>query len=64
MDNPLLFSDVSVGDRWSDLVELCKPHKDDHLLVFNDAHLMMSYLGSNDEESKKAFSDSVEAFLV
>jgi len=60
----LEMDDISVGDRWSELVELCKPHKDDHQIVFNDAHLMMAYLGGNDEDIKKEFSESVQTFLA
>ncbi|XP_072256361.1 tetratricopeptide repeat protein 38 [Pyxicephalus adspersus] len=41
---------VDVQDRWNKLVQITKKHTDDHLLVFNDLHFLMSSLGSKDVE--------------
>ncbi|XP_018425895.1 PREDICTED: tetratricopeptide repeat protein 38 [Nanorana parkeri] len=39
---------VEVGDRWNKLVQTTKKHTNDHLLIFNDLHFLMSSLGSKD----------------
>ncbi|XP_069824037.1 tetratricopeptide repeat protein 38 isoform X2 [Dendropsophus ebraccatus] len=41
---------VDVGKRWNNLVQVTKKHTDDHLLIFNDLHFLMSSLGSKDHE--------------
>lgn len=46
--------------RWSRVYNLCEPHKSDHLLGFNDAHYMMSFLGSDDEASARELIDSID----
>ena len=47
-------------DRWQSVYEICKPHKRDHLIGFNDAHYMMSFLGANDLETARELLDSVD----
>ncbi|XP_056373391.1 tetratricopeptide repeat protein 38 [Hyla sarda] len=42
---------VDVGKRWDNLVKVTKKHTDDHLLVFNDLHFLMSSLGSKDHKT-------------
>lgn len=39
---------VDVGDRWNKLVQITKKHTNDHLLIFNDLHFLMSSLGAKD----------------
>lgn len=46
-------------DRWSGVYEVCKPHKDDHLWGFNDAHFMMSFLGMDDLKLAREFIDAL-----
>ncbi|KAG9510133.1 Tetratricopeptide repeat protein 38, partial [Fragariocoptes setiger] len=36
--------------RWVGVRDMCKPYAKDHIVGFNDAHYMMSFLGSNDFE--------------
>ncbi|XP_037033076.1 tetratricopeptide repeat protein 38-like isoform X2 [Bradysia coprophila] len=35
-----------IGKHWSNIVELCEPHLNDHILSFNDAHFMMALCGA------------------
>lgn len=42
---------VNVGDRWKKLTKVTKRHVRNHLLVFNDIHILMSLLGSKDKEA-------------
>ncbi|XP_014003393.1 tetratricopeptide repeat protein 38 [Salmo salar] len=39
---------VCVKDRWRELQQLTEPHTDDHVLVFNDLHFLMSSLGAKE----------------
>ncbi|KAM5172841.1 tetratricopeptide repeat protein 38 [Mantella aurantiaca] len=39
---------VDVGDRWNKLVQFTKKHSNEHMLIFNDLHFLMSSLGSKD----------------
>ncbi|XP_073506135.1 tetratricopeptide repeat protein 38 isoform X1 [Phyllobates terribilis] len=41
---------VDVQKRWEKLVQVTKKHRNDHILIFNDLHFLMSSLGSKDQE--------------
>ncbi|XP_069619456.1 tetratricopeptide repeat protein 38 isoform X2 [Ranitomeya imitator] len=41
---------VDVDKRWDKLVQVTKKHRNDHILMFNDLHFLMSSLGSKDRE--------------
>ncbi|KAM3926206.1 tetratricopeptide repeat protein 38 [Leptodactylus fuscus] len=41
---------VDVGNRWDKFVQVTKKHTDDHVLIFNDLHFLMSSLGAKDQE--------------
>uniref|UniRef100_A0A673WM14 Tetratricopeptide repeat protein 38 n=1 Tax=Salmo trutta TaxID=8032 RepID=A0A673WM14_SALTR len=41
-------SGVCVKDRWRELQQRTEPHTDDHVLVFNDLHFLMSSLGAKE----------------
>lgn len=47
-------------DRWSKVYDICKPHKRDHLLGFNDVHFMMSYLGMEDLQTSRELIESID----
>lgn len=47
-------------NRWQRLYEHCKPHRRDHLLGFNDAHFMMSFLGAGDLDLAREFINSID----
>ncbi|XP_035257368.1 tetratricopeptide repeat protein 38 [Anguilla anguilla] len=40
---------VNVKDRWRELLQVTKPHTEDHVLLFNDLHFLMTSLGAKDE---------------
>jgi tetratricopeptide (TPR) repeat protein len=58
----LELEEVKVGDRWKVLSEIAVAHKDDHTLMFNDAHFLMSMLGSKDVEIVLDFMASLKEF--
>ena len=53
---------VNVGKRWGKVFDLCSPHIDDHLTVFNDFHMMMAFLAC--KESKENVVDKHMASLT
>ncbi|XP_064642236.1 tetratricopeptide repeat protein 38-like [Lineus longissimus] len=55
---------VDVGlKRWEDIYEMCRPHIDDHILLFNDLHLLMACLGAKKREVAQAFMASLRQFV-
>ncbi|XP_061438455.1 tetratricopeptide repeat protein 38 isoform X2 [Rhineura floridana] len=42
---------LKVGDRWKAVNQLTKKHARDHVLIFNDAHILMSSLGAQDHNT-------------
>lgn len=56
---------VEVGeDRWEAVYEICRPHVDDHLLVFNDMHFLMSYLGAKKRDCADRLLQSMKEFTM
>ncbi|XP_062448707.1 tetratricopeptide repeat protein 38 [Rhea pennata] len=39
---------VKLGNRWDNILKLTKQHTKDHILLFNDVHILMSSLGAKD----------------
>jgi len=54
-------STVEPKSRWKALYDVCKQHKGDHLIGFNDAHYMMSFLGNDDLAMAREHIDSIES---
>jgi hypothetical protein len=45
-DKYFFISGIDVGlDRWQKVYQTWEPHFNDHILSFNDAHLMMALVG-------------------
>uniref|UniRef100_A0A8C0FEJ0 Tetratricopeptide repeat protein 38 n=1 Tax=Bubo bubo TaxID=30461 RepID=A0A8C0FEJ0_BUBBB len=42
---------VKLGDRWNNVLKLTKKHTKDHVLLFNDVHILMSSLGAKDHKA-------------
>ena len=42
---------MKLGDRWDNVLKHAKKHTKDHVLLFNDAHVMMSSLGAKDQKT-------------
>ncbi|CAH1783936.1 unnamed protein product [Owenia fusiformis] len=58
----LSFEGVPVGDRWREVYETCKPHQKDHILAFNDAHVLMSCFGANESKAANEMLDSLREY--
>ncbi|XP_074642499.1 tetratricopeptide repeat protein 38-like [Tubulanus polymorphus] len=54
---------VDVGSRWNDLFEICRPHLEDHILVFNDIHLLMACLGAKKKDVADVFMESIKNYV-
>ncbi|XP_067123043.1 LOW QUALITY PROTEIN: tetratricopeptide repeat protein 38-like [Centruroides vittatus] len=50
----------NVKDRWNEVHNICAPHIEDHILAFNDIHLLMSCLGGKQEESLQKLLGTME----
>ncbi|XP_042694309.1 tetratricopeptide repeat protein 38 isoform X1 [Centrocercus urophasianus] len=42
---------VKLGDRWDNVLKRAKQHSKDHVLLFNDVHVLMSSLGAKDHKT-------------
>ncbi|NXP51542.1 TTC38 protein, partial [Heliornis fulica] len=42
---------VKLGDRWNNILKVTKKHAKDHVLLFNDVHVLMSTLGARDHKA-------------
>lgn len=54
---------VNVGDRWKEVFDLCRPHFDDHILAFNDIHLLLSSVGSKNKDATNYLMSSLQEFM-
>ncbi|RUS88885.1 hypothetical protein EGW08_003324 [Elysia chlorotica] len=54
---------VNVGDRWDTVYDYCKSHLHDHLLVFNDLHILLACLGSGHKQAAQELMDSIQTFV-
>ncbi|KFM77842.1 Tetratricopeptide repeat protein 38, partial [Stegodyphus mimosarum] len=54
---------VNVGDRWKEVFDLCRPHFDDHILAFNDIHLLLSSVGSKNKDATNYLMSSLQDFI-
>lgn len=59
----ILASGVNVENRYKDIQTVCRQHLDDHVLAFNDAHFMMSCLGSEDTTATQKLLESLKNFV-
>ena len=50
-------------DRWQDVYEMCREHLDDHVLAFNDAHMMMACMGAGNKEGSDKLLSSLKTFV-
>ena len=54
-----IFPGQPVKGRFEQLFEMCMSHKDDHVLIFNDLHFLMTYLGSGKRSEAETFVRSL-----
>jgi hypothetical protein len=60
----VFISGVDVGlTRWEEIYEMCRPHIDDHILLFNDLHLLMACLGAKKQEVAETMMTSLKHFV-
>ena len=45
------------------MYDVCSPHTNDHILVFNDVHLLMSCLGAKNKEATDNMMESMRKFV-
>ncbi|XP_010136741.1 PREDICTED: tetratricopeptide repeat protein 38, partial [Buceros rhinoceros silvestris] len=51
---------VKLGDRWNNVLKLTKKHTKDHVLLFNDVHILMSSLGAKDHKTTEELLTTLE----
>ncbi|XP_068458800.1 tetratricopeptide repeat protein 38 [Clinocottus analis] len=51
---------VCVGDRWRELLQVTKPHSDDHVTMFNDLHFLMTSLGAKDSGTSRRLLEGLQ----
>ncbi|EDO30169.1 predicted protein, partial [Nematostella vectensis] len=54
---------INVGNRWHELLSLWESHADDHILMFNDAHMLMCTLGAKNEGMTLKLMESLRNFV-
>ena len=59
----LPFSGVKVAGQWKEALEVVRPHIDDHVLTFNDNHILLACLGAEDEKATEQMMNSITDFI-
>ncbi|CAL1541985.1 unnamed protein product [Lymnaea stagnalis] len=54
---------VDVRDRWDRVFSVCKSHLHDHIMAFNDLHILISCLGAAQENAVAELMQSIEEFI-
>ncbi|XP_036376477.1 tetratricopeptide repeat protein 38 isoform X2 [Megalops cyprinoides] len=54
---------VSVKNRWRELQQVTQPHTEDHVLLFNDLHFLMTSLGAEDQASTQRLLESLRELV-
>ncbi|CAB4006579.1 Hypothetical predicted protein, partial [Paramuricea clavata] len=55
---------INVKDKWREMQQLWGDgHSDDHILVFNDLHLLMCTLGSKENDETATIMQSMKDFI-
>lgn len=51
---------VSVKDRWRELLQVTRPHSDEHVTLFNDLHFLMVSLGAKDSSTSRRLLEGLQ----
>lgn len=51
---------VSVGERWRELLQVTRPHTDDHVTLFNDLHFLMASLGAKESATSQRLLEGLQ----
>ncbi|BFZ11068.1 hypothetical protein BsWGS_14107 [Bradybaena similaris] len=54
---------VDIGNRWDNVYGVYKDHLYDHVLAFNDLHILMSCLGANQKSAVAEMMTSIEEYI-
>lgn len=61
--NRLEMDGANVEGRWSQICEVIRPHTDDHVLTFNDNHILLACLGAGNQTAVNQFIDSIKDWV-
>ncbi|XP_056272929.1 tetratricopeptide repeat protein 38 [Pseudoliparis swirei] len=51
---------VCVQDRWRELLQVTRPHTDDHVTLFNDLHFLMASLGAKESGTSQRLLEGLQ----
>ncbi|TNN49564.1 Tetratricopeptide repeat protein 38 [Liparis tanakae] len=51
---------VCVQDRWRELLQVTRPHTDDHVTLFNDLHFLMASLGAKESATSQRLLEGLQ----
>uniref|UniRef100_A0AAQ4NZ04 Tetratricopeptide repeat domain 38 n=1 Tax=Gasterosteus aculeatus aculeatus TaxID=481459 RepID=A0AAQ4NZ04_GASAC len=51
---------VCVKDRWQEVLQVTRPHTDDHVTLFNDVHFLMASLGAKDGGTSRRLLEGLQ----
>uniref|UniRef100_UPI0037E88DDA tetratricopeptide repeat protein 38 n=1 Tax=Semicossyphus pulcher TaxID=241346 RepID=UPI0037E88DDA len=54
---------VCVKDRWRELLQVTKPHTDDHVTLFNDVHFLMASLGAKESATSQRLLEGLQELV-
>ena len=54
---------MNVGDKWNDLYEIVREHVDDHVITFNDNHILLACLGSKKMDVVNQMMESIKDYI-
>lgn len=54
---------AKLEDRWQDIYEIIRPHVDDHVLSFNDIHILLACLGADNMTAVNQMMQSIKDFI-
>ncbi|XP_053382109.1 tetratricopeptide repeat protein 38-like isoform X1 [Mercenaria mercenaria] len=54
---------ANVEGRWKDIYEVIKSHEDDHVLTFNDNHILLACLGAENKAAVEHLMTSIKDWL-
>lgn len=55
-------SGVCVKERWQELLQVTRPHTDDHVTLFNDLHFLMVSLGAKETGTSRRLLEGLQEF--
>lgn len=59
----LMTSGAPLEGRWADSYDVIRPHLDDHVLTFNDNHILLACLGAKNTSAVEQMMTSIETFI-